>query len=48
VLKKWPARKVAQTLQVSVGRVYLAGHRVSRLIKKEVELLEKRAYEFRP
>ena len=42
VLKKWPARKVAQTLNVSVGRVYLAGHRVSRLIKKEVERLEKK------
>ncbi len=42
VLKKWPARKVAQTLSVSVGRVYLAGHRISRLIKKEVELLEKK------
>jgi RNA polymerase sigma-70 factor (ECF subfamily) len=42
VLKKWPARKVAQTLSVSVGRVYLAGHRVSRLIKQEVELLEKK------
>jgi RNA polymerase sigma factor (sigma-70 family) len=42
VLKKWPARKVAQTLGVSVGRVYLARHRVSGLIKKEVELLEKK------
>jgi hypothetical protein len=42
VLKKWPARKVAQTLKVSVGRVYLARHRVSRLIKKEVELLERK------
>jgi RNA polymerase sigma factor (sigma-70 family) len=42
VLKKWPARKVAQTLSISVGRVYLAGHRLSRLIKKEVELLEKK------
>ena len=40
VLKKWPVRKVAQALKVSVGRVYLAKHRVSGLIKKEVELLE--------
>jgi RNA polymerase sigma factor (sigma-70 family) len=42
VLKKWPARKVAQTLSVSLGRVYLAGHRVSGLIKREIELLEKK------
>jgi RNA polymerase sigma-70 factor (ECF subfamily) len=42
VLKKWPARKVAQTLRVSLGQVYLARHRVSGLIKKEVELLEKK------
>ncbi len=40
VLKKWPVRRVAQALRVSVGRVYLAKHRVSGLIKKEVELLE--------
>ena len=40
VLKRWPVSKVARTLRVSVGRVYLAKHRVSRLIKKEVELLE--------
>ncbi len=48
VLKNWPALKVARTLRVSVGRVYLAKHRVSGLIKKEVELLEKEAYEPRP
>ena len=41
-LKKWPVSKVARALGVSVGHVYLAKHRVSRLIKKEVELLEKR------
>jgi len=48
VLKNWPARKVAQTLQVSIGRVYLARHRVTGLIKKEVALLEKRTHELRP
>lgn len=42
VLKQWPARKVARTLGVSIGSVYVAKHRVSQLIKKEVELLEKR------
>jgi RNA polymerase sigma factor (sigma-70 family) len=41
VLKKWPAGKVAKTLGKTLGHVYLAKHRVSRLIQKEVERLEK-------
>jgi len=41
VLKQWPAQKVAKTLGVNVGLVYLAKHRVSALIRKEVQLLEK-------
>ena len=32
--------KVAETLQVNVGRVYLAKHRISRLIKQEFLLLQ--------
>jgi RNA polymerase sigma factor (sigma-70 family) len=40
VLKQWPVRKVAQALGVSVGHVYLAKHRISALIKKEVQILE--------
>ena len=36
----WPVWKVAQTLGVSVGRVYLARHRVGRLLKKEVASLK--------
>jgi RNA polymerase sigma factor (sigma-70 family) len=43
VLKGWPVRKVAKTLGVTVGHVYVAKHRISRLIKKEVEQLEKKA-----
>lgn len=43
VLKKWPVSKVAKTLGVTVGHVYVAKHRVSRLIRKEVEQLEKQA-----
>lgn len=42
-VKGWPVDKVAEILGVSVGRVYLAKHRVSALIKKEIRLLEKKA-----
>jgi RNA polymerase sigma factor (sigma-70 family) len=42
VLKKWPVSKVAKTLGVTIGHVYVAKHRVSRLVKKEVELLERK------
>ncbi len=41
VAKKLPAREVAATLNVSVPQVYLAKHRVSVLVKKEVRRLEK-------
>ena len=34
-LREWPVRKVAQTLGVSAAQVYLAKHRVGRLLKKE-------------
>jgi RNA polymerase sigma factor (sigma-70 family) len=40
VMKKWPARKVATTLRISIGRVYLAKHRVWKLVKREVKALE--------
>jgi RNA polymerase sigma-70 factor (ECF subfamily) len=39
VLKDWSARKVARTLKVNVGRVYLAKHRIGALIKKEIKYL---------
>jgi RNA polymerase sigma-70 factor (ECF subfamily) len=38
-LEGWPVWKVAQTLGVGVGRVYLAKHRVGQLLKKEVAAL---------
>jgi RNA polymerase sigma-70 factor (ECF subfamily) len=41
VVRQWPAGKVAQTLGVNIGRVYLAKHRVMSLIKKEIRALEK-------
>lgn len=40
VLKQWPAREVARTLGVSIGHVYVAKYRVSRLLRTEAEALE--------
>jgi RNA polymerase sigma-70 factor (ECF subfamily) len=40
VFKKWPVLKVASTLKVSAGRVYLTKHRIGSLIKKEVAHLQ--------
>ena len=41
VRKEWPAQKVADTLRVNVGQVYLARHRVGALLKKEIKTLDK-------
>ena len=41
VSKGWPAADVAQTLGISVARVYLTRHRISALVKKEVERLQR-------
>jgi len=40
VLKQWPAREVAKTLGVTIGHVYVAKHRLSRLVRNEVAALE--------
>ena len=40
VMKEWPVKKVAKELGVSVTQVYLAKHRVSAVIKKELNGLE--------
>jgi hypothetical protein len=42
VRKEWPALKVAARLGVNIGQVYLARHRVSALLKKEIKTMEKR------
>ena len=42
VLKQWPANDVAKTLRVTIGHVYVAKHRVSKLVRKEIEALEAR------
>lgn len=39
IFKGWPASRVAQTLGINVGRVYIAKHRINKLIKREVERL---------
>ena len=43
VVKRWPVEKVAATLGINRGQVYLAKHRVGASIKKEVKRLEKEA-----
>ena len=40
-IKKWPIRRVSQTLQVNVAQVYLAKSRIIRLLKKQTVLVEK-------
>lgn len=41
VVKGWSVKKVCETLDISRAQVYLAKHRITPLIKKEVEELEK-------
>ena len=43
VLKSLPVREVTKLLKVNAAQVYLARHRVSALVKKEVTSLEARA-----
>jgi RNA polymerase sigma-70 factor (ECF subfamily) len=43
VLKGWPARDVAKTLGVTVAHVYVAKHRIAKLVRKEVKALEAKA-----
>ncbi|HEX5221767.1 MAG TPA: sigma-70 family RNA polymerase sigma factor [Verrucomicrobiae bacterium] len=38
-IKQWPVAKVAKTMKINSGKVYLIKHRVSRLIKKEITYL---------
>jgi len=43
VVKQQPAQAVCAALQVNIGQVYLAKHRVSMLLKKEIKRLEQRS-----
>jgi RNA polymerase sigma-70 factor (ECF subfamily) len=40
VLQQWPVRDVARMLSVSVAQIYLAKHRIGRLIKEELKRLQ--------
>ncbi len=42
VIKHWPPGRIARALGVNVGQVYLAKHRVARILKKEIRRLEKK------
>jgi len=44
VLKQWPVRDVARTFGVNAGQVYLIKHRLSALIKEEINKLEKQMH----
>jgi RNA polymerase sigma-70 factor (ECF subfamily) len=39
-IKEWPVTRVARALHVNPGKVYLAKHRISSLIKKELARLQ--------
>jgi RNA polymerase sigma-70 factor (ECF subfamily) len=43
-LKKWPIKKVTQTLEVSATHVYVANHRVTAQIKKEIKKLQEERF----
>lgn len=43
VLKGWPARDVAKTLGVTVAHVYVAKHRLAKLVREEVAALEEKS-----
>jgi len=40
VIKGWPSEQVQETLNVSATQVYLAKHRVGKLVKQEIESLQ--------
>ena len=40
VLKEWPVSRVAEALQVKTSAVYVAKHRVGKLIKRELSQLQ--------
>jgi len=42
-VKEWPASEVARTLNVSATQVYLAKHRVARLVREEWRRMEQAA-----
>jgi len=41
VLQEWKPEEVARTMHVSVMQVYLAKHRISKLLKTETQALNR-------
>ena len=41
-IRRWPADEVARTLGISLGRVKVAMHRLTKLVKREIEELRKK------
>lgn len=41
VNKEWPPEKVAKTFSITVDQVYLAKHRITELLKHEIERLQR-------
>ncbi|HOW64064.1 MAG TPA: sigma-70 family RNA polymerase sigma factor [Candidatus Paceibacterota bacterium] len=41
-IQGWPAREVARSLGVSLARVYVTRHRISLLLKKEIQVLSRK------
>ena len=46
VLQNVPVQQTARTLQASVASVYMAKRRVARLVRRELERLEKSGHSF--
>jgi len=42
--KEWPAEKVAERFQVPIEQVYLAKHRITEMLKAEVQRLERESF----
>ena len=43
VLKKWSVSKIASTLGINSGKVYLAKHRIAKLVKRELDALKSKS-----
>jgi RNA polymerase sigma factor (sigma-70 family) len=44
VVKKWPVSRVARTLKLNPGQIYLVKHRLNLLVKKEIASLQTRPF----
>jgi len=40
VVKNWPVSRISKSLKINAGKVYLAKHRIKKLIEKEVAYLK--------